>query len=209
MPLSNFATQTQFLVFVKIWSLCWLNLDALTDVLNFSAIFEDWTSINKCDAPFGGKLWTTPALHSGSNSFFFQPPCSKVSINGLLNVLSECLESKAPTRFIVVIPKQEKLPSKFMEIASLHPPCPLIQSNDSFISLSSTMTIILGLNKISMLTDPINWEIFKSRVHHLCESWGQGLLSVSESTNNLFSERSSLSLALSLDSQIMSVCKSP
>ena len=102
--------------------------------------------------------------------------------------------SKAPTRFIVVIPKQEKLPSsKFMEIASLHPPCPLIQSNGSFISLSSTMTIILGLNKISMLTDPINWEIFKSRLHHLCESWGQGLLSVSESTNNLFSERSALS----------------
>jgi hypothetical protein len=114
------------------------------------------------------------------------------SISGLLDMLGECLESKAPTRFILVLPKQEKLPAHFMELAILHPSCPLIKTDNNFIPLSCTTTIILGLNKLSMLTDPINWETFKIRLHKLCEGWGQGLVSITNSTNNLFSERSSL-----------------
>jgi hypothetical protein len=39
-----------------------LQTHAFTDIMNFSPLFEDWTSINGSDAPFGAKLWNTGTI---------------------------------------------------------------------------------------------------------------------------------------------------
>ena len=85
----------------------------LTDSWNFSPLFGDWTTANVDDAPFGGRLWSTENMHEDCNAFFFQPPDSKMNIPRLLELLVESLESKAPTRFLLVIPKQNSLPNLF------------------------------------------------------------------------------------------------
>ena len=149
-------------------------------------------SINESDVPFGARLWSTISLHSGTNSFFFQAPESKIKIQGLLETLSESLQSKAPSRFICVIPKQEILPSQFLDLVTFNIPSPLFVSPGSFVSASSTMSIVLAMNKESMLIDPINYELFKSRLLNLSKDWPPGLFSINEHSNALFSERTPL-----------------
>ena len=75
--------------------------------------FEDWTSINQSDVPFGAKLWTTPTIHSGTNSFFFQAPGTQVNIKELMDVLNEALRPKLASRFLCVIPQQDKFTPLF------------------------------------------------------------------------------------------------
>jgi len=55
------------------------------------------------------------------------------------------------------------------------------------------MSIILAMNKESSLFDPIDWRAFKHRLLKWSESWPHGLLSISATSDNLFSERSQLS----------------
>jgi len=52
--------------------------------------------------------------------------------------------------------------------------------------------MILAMNKESMLTDPIDWNVFKDRLTRWSEDWPAGLLSISSQTDLLFSERSPL-----------------
>ena len=54
------------------------------------------------------------------------------------------------------------------------------------------MSILLGMNKESMLFDPINWVLFKSRLFKWSENWPPGLLSIPDHTDALFNERSAL-----------------
>ena len=79
-----------------------LQTQGLTDSWSFCPLFDDWTSINSYDVPFGARLWTTTTMHAGCNAFFLQTPDSNVNIQGLLDVLGESLETKLPTRFVLV-----------------------------------------------------------------------------------------------------------
>jgi hypothetical protein len=90
-----------------------LHTQGLTDSWNFSPLFGDWTTANVDDALFGGRLWSTENMHEDCNALFFQPPDSKMNIPRLLEILAGSLESKTPTRFLLVIPKQNILPKSF------------------------------------------------------------------------------------------------
>ena len=119
---------------------------------------------------------------------FFQAPGTPFCIQGLLEILSEALQSKAPSRFLCILPKPEHLPSHFLELATFSPASPIFQN----ANLNCTMSIILAMNKESMLTDPIKWDVFKDRLRIWSEDWPSGLLSVSLHSDLLFSERSPL-----------------
>ena len=54
------------------------------------------------------------------------------------------------------------------------------------------MSLVLAMNKESMLIDPINWDLFKYRLIKLSEDWPRGLLIIPEHTDSLFKERSPL-----------------
>jgi hypothetical protein len=168
-----------------------LHTQGFTDSWNFSPLFGDWTSANADDALFGGRLWSTETMHEGCNALFFQPPDSKVHIPRLLELLAGSLESKAPTRFIVVVPKQNVLPKPFLEIASLSPRSPLFDFEYSEAKVASS--IVLGINKHSMATDPINWESFLHRIQDWSQNWSPGLLTINTLTDALFRERTYLS----------------
>ena len=170
-----------------------LQTHAFTDILNYSPLFDDWTSINESDTAFGAKLWRTPSLHSGKNSFLFLAPTTEINFQGLLEVLCETLQSKAPSRFLCVIPKFTKLPSQFLEIATFSANAPLFSScHGDLISTPFTISIVLAMNKESMLTDPINWEFFKEQLSRWSADGHLGVVSVLDTANTLFTERSPL-----------------
>jgi hypothetical protein len=168
-----------------------LQTHGFTDVLNYSNLFEDWTSINQSDVPFGAKLWTTPTLHSGTNSFFFQPPGTQTNIRELMNVLNEALQPKLPSRFLCVIPQQDKLPPHFLELVTFKTSSPLLSRNGNISPTLATMSLVLAMNKESMLTDPINWIEFKDCLTKWSGDWPPELLSISAQSDALFAERSS------------------
>ena len=55
------------------------------------------------------------------------------------------------------------------------------------------MPIVLGLNKYSMATDPINWESFIHRIQDWSQNWSPGLLTLNNFTDALFRERTHFS----------------
>src|SRR6185437_12929386 len=111
-----------------------------------------------------------PTTHEGRNAFFFQPPHTQVNIQGLLEILTESLETKSPTRFVAIVPKQEILPNLCLEIATLGPLCPLFSDNASVPSTCS-MSILLIANKESRAIDPINWELFLHKIACFSQNW--------------------------------------
>ena len=172
--------------------------------MNFSPLFEDWTSIIGSDVPFGAKLWNTTSLHSGTNSFLFQPPNSQIKVDGLMEILSETLQTTAPSRFVCLLPKPEKLPSHFLELAIFNSSAPIL-TNGNLTSTPVAMSLVLAMNKESMLIDPIIWDLFKSRLIKLS---GVGLLDSSKFLYRLMpSSRNvvlcSTPLALSQNTRLM------
>src|SRR6185295_3379420 len=105
--------------------------------------------VNTIDLPFGAKLWTDISTHHGTNTFMFHGPKDKVNTQGLLEVVSESLTTNLPTRFICLVPSQEKLPPHFLELATIP------NSAQLFGVGSDSMSIILAANKESLQVDPI------------------------------------------------------
>ena len=98
-----------------------LQIQGFTDSWNYSPLFGEWTSIHPEDVrlePDSGqpRPCTKDAMLSFSN-----PLTTQVNIQGLLEILTESLETKSPTRFVAVVPKQEILPNLCLEIATLGP----------------------------------------------------------------------------------------
>ncbi len=165
-----------------------LQTHGLTDSLHSSPLFQDWNSLNAVDVPFGAKLWTKPKDLHGSNLFLFHGPNDKINTRGLLDVLAESLATNLPTRFVCLVPHQEILPSRFLEVAVLHQGTPLFGFHRDEKCLSNcSMSLILAANKESLQIDPINWERFVNRIHEWCD-----LISIPKLTDALFRERVTL-----------------
>ncbi len=187
-PFSNLLPRQDLLsVLIQEFS---LQTHGLTDSLHSSPLFEDWNSLSPTDLPFGAKLWSEPKNLFGSNAFFFHGPNDKICTHGLLAVLAESLATSLPTRFVCLVPRQELLPSHFLELAVLHAGLPLFGFHGDERCLSNcSMSLILAANKESLQVDPINWERFVNRLHE----WGSSdLISIPELTDTLFRERVSL-----------------
>ena len=165
-------------------------MHGLTDSLHVSPLFEEWSSVCPEDVPFGAKLWSDVNLHQGSNVFFFHGPDDRINTKGLLEVLAESLVTKLPTRYVCLVPSQEKLPSNFLELAIIHPGAPLYGCNGSEGCLSTCpMSIILAANKESLQVDPINWEKFLGKCYQCLNG---EFITINHITDSLFRERITL-----------------
>ena len=122
-----------------------LQTQGLTDSWSFCPLFDDWTSVNPCDVPFGARLWTERTMHEGCNAFFLQTPDSNVNSQGLLKMLAESLETKIPTRFLILLPEQKSLPTQFLKIATLDPSCPLFNYDYSATRDSNSLETVCEL----------------------------------------------------------------
>ena len=111
-----------------------------------------------------------------------------MNTQGLLAVLSESLATNLPTRFVCLVPSQEKLPPHFLELAVIQRSAPLFGFNYDEKCLSTcSMSIILAANKESLQVDPVNWEKFVGRL----SEWSD-FIKIPKITDNLFRERVSL-----------------
>ena len=110
-------------------------------------------------------------------------------------MLAESLETRLPTRFLLILPEQKSLPSQFLKIATLDPGCPLFNYDYSVTreTLPCSMSIALALNKESMAIDPIDWESFSDQIQTFSQNWPQRALKISSFTDALFRERTQLS----------------
>ena len=108
-----------------------------------------------------------------------------------MEILSETLQTTAPSRFVCLLPKPEKLPSHFLELAIFNSSAPIL-TNGNLTSTPVAMSLVLAMNKESMLIDPIIWDLFKSRLIKLSGGWPPGLLQIPLQTDALFKERSPL-----------------
>jgi hypothetical protein len=146
--------------------------------------------VSAADAPFGAKLWIDANMHQGSNVFLFHGPDDRINTKGLLEVLAESLATKLPTRYVCLVPSQEKLPPNFLELAIIHPGAPLFGFNGSEGCLSTCpMSIILAANKESLQVDPINWEKFTSKLY---QCLNDEFITIPTMTEALFRERITL-----------------
>ena len=171
-----------------------LQTQGFSDSMNFSPGFDEWTSTNTGDIPFGAELWTFAAMHGGRNTFFFRAPNHSADTQGLLGIIAESLETKAPTRAVCLIPKQENLPHSFLELFTIQASCPLFGYDQSVESVSPCdMSVVLSLNKESMVIDPIQWDSFTSKIRCWSQYWPPDSVSLSQRTCDLFRERVSLS----------------
>ena len=129
-----------------------------------------------------------------SNTFFFRAPNHSADTQGLLGIIAESLETKAPTRAVCLIPKQENLPHSFLELFTIQASCPLFGYDQSVESVSPCdMSVVLSLNKESMVIDPIQWDSFTSKIRCWSQYWPPDSVSLSQRTCDLFRERVSLS----------------
>ena len=170
-----------------------LQTHGLTGALHYCSLFEEWSSTDPLDVPFGASLWSTSDNVKGSNSFFFLSSVETCS-QELLETLMESLDTKDPTRCVCMIPRQDTLPSFALEVATFPAGSPLFGYDYSTGSLAPcAMSIILVLNKESLAIDPINWESLTDKLCALSQNWTCAPMTIAKETDFLFRERISQS----------------
>jgi len=113
-------------------------------------------------------------------------------MSALMNRLVESLSESMPTRFLCLTPSRKDLPRHVLEITRISAGSPFCYRTDSQvpIALPFDISFLLFLNKESMLIDPIDWDMFVSRITVWAKS-GQSII-IPQPTDALFKERSSL-----------------
>src|SRR5882757_6014508 len=74
-----------------------LQTHGLTGALHYCSLFEEWSSTDPLDVPFGASLWSTSDTLKGSNSFLFLSSVETCS-QELLETLMESLDTKDKMR---------------------------------------------------------------------------------------------------------------
>ena len=106
-----------------------------------------------------------------------------LSTLGLLEVLSESLATNLPTRFVCLIPSQDKLPSHFLELATIDHNAPLFGFKKDASCLSQcTMSIVLASSTQSI----------GERLYGRLVEWSTDHITIPKSTDDLFRERETL-----------------
>ena len=175
-----------------------LSVEANRSSLGRSDLFDEYCSSNQHDQSFGslGSFWEVNLI--GKNMLLvFGEKDFKVIQQGLLDRVSLLVNSKRPTRILLIAPSSslpEKLPRTILKVASISSGLPMIRPADvvgSSISTSMPFTVLLALNKESMSIDPIDWEKFRSEVLAWAENSCPNF-QINSVTDNLFSERTPL-----------------
>jgi ribonuclease HI len=177
-----------------------LRIEGATNALYRSSSFSGWCSTEKDDKQFGslGSLFESDL--GGHNSFILTHDSKNPHTNRLHGIIQQWTSSQKPTRVVMIAPTQIVEPwfrprdRKILEIAHSLTGFPLFHDNHSVDQLgprllsAEPMSIIIALNKESMILDPINWFALKSDLSEWALAHCPDLI-ISESCDNLFRER--------------------
>ena len=149
-----------------------IQVEGFTDALRHSVAFEHWCSSNPDDRAFGSLGNFFDMDLRGRNVFLCPEP---QSLEEMFQRIETLVNATAPTRFLVLLPSHAS--HGFLTIASLTN-CPVFSDHKTDLSL------VLALNKESMLIDPIDWTSFVLRI----QEWSPRV-SIPALTNAMFQER--------------------
>ena len=151
-----------------------LNVEGSTNPLQHFAGFEQWYSLEPEDRVFGAAGNFFDSNLAGTNSFIFP---SLDSVERSIQKASSIIESPAPSRVLMLIPSN--VDHKFLKIADVYD-CPVFSDGVS----SSELSLVLALNKESLVLDPIDWTAAYSQL----KEWSANV-QIPGLTDALFKER--------------------
>ena len=151
-----------------------LNVEGSTNPLHRFAGFEQWHSLDPEDRVFGATGNFFDSNLAGRNSFIFP---SSDSVEKSIAKASSIIESPAPSRVLMLVPSN--VDHKFLKIADVSN-CPVF----SVEGLSSELSLVLALNKESLVLDPIDWSSACSQL----KEWSANV-QIPDLTDALFKER--------------------
>lgn len=186
-----------------------LTVEGLTDALHHSEVLEEWWSSDDIDKNFGAKVDWRKQECAGRN-IFVNPQSSdseedqKVLYDFITKAKDE-LKQLAPTRFLFVVPHSKEpgggkaftmaVKARFLEIARFKkdslesiPPNAFRSAHPIVSPNSIQLSLFLGINKESLLRDPIPWNLLCDELRKWALLNG-GSLTIPDHTNALFQER--------------------
>ena len=107
--------------------------------------------------------------------------------------------SQTSQRDLCLAPREAKVSPDLLVIAHFAADSPLFAPADALgcdrqrIKLSAPMSLLLAVNKESMVVDPINWSSLSSKLKETALHWSSGQLTIPDHTDALFRERTHLS----------------
>ena len=139
--------------------------------------FEHWCSPNPEDRTFGALGSYLDSDLSGKNTFVFP---DQESLHQAILKTNTLIESPTPTRVLLLLPTATAAEHKFLVIAHISG-CPIYSEREL---RSPDLSLVLALNKESMIYDPIDWALISTRL----KGWSE-LLRIPALTDSLFRER--------------------
>ena len=179
MPLKGHVDLPADLLLIIVQELS-LWIEAKTDSIHRNRIFSEWYSLNWDDSDFGSQ--GTPLFMSfrGGNTYLNLLNDADHFVEKMIELLQEHLSSPAPTRTLIV--GDAKLMSKYPKDPRFMP----IGEVES--AVLGRISMVLVLNKASMIVDPISWDSLVSKISDWSNKSSTRVI-FSMNTDALFRER--------------------
>ena len=169
-----------------------LQVEGTTDALHRSALFQKWCAQDVENSAFGAYGPMQSQNLAGKNTFLILHSLTQYTPKDhVFGVLKGWIDSKKPTRIVMIASKADvehyvhPKDRRVFEIAHIPSQFPF---TNCCSNTSCPTSIVLILNKESMLSDPIDWPSLKNDLR----DWADSLhieLSIPDWTDKLFLER--------------------
>ena len=159
-----------------------LSVEGISNVLSHQELFPDWCSNDPADKWFGARKC---ALEEDFSGYFNCINETKEFTEQLLARLFQALDSQRPTRAVIVAPLTFLSGHKH---TLLLPLCSLNWDRELSQEHSPKLSVVLALNKESMLIDPIFWTAFCVKLREWSHQ-NRVPATIPERTDWLFKER--------------------
>ena len=152
-------------------------MEGFATPLSHSNEFQYWCSESAADQEFGalGSFFSYDL--SGKNTFGFIQEDDPASAGAVITRTEKFIEASCSSRVLLLLPST--IHHKFITIAHLSG-CPLFLNHQDV----SNFSLVLAVNKESILTDPINWSLVAARL----SEWSHHVR-IPETTDARFRER--------------------
>jgi hypothetical protein len=164
LPCGIVLPQDLLSILVRRLHLC---VEGSTTVLHKSPLFAEWCSSDKYDLRFGSKGSSREYDFTGSNSLlFFNKSIDEKTRKRMIAKVREWVTSKKPTRILLITPSQDvqsilrPTDRCLLEIARSQSDFPVLHCSinnvtSPLLGTAMPMSIVLALNKESMILDPM------------------------------------------------------
>ena len=164
-----------------------LEVEGNSSALRRCVAFPEWGSESSNDLWFGAKSSPLQLAFQGFNSYFNLLRSSDDFKTKILAQTRFSLDSTKPTRVLIVgsadLLRHAECDRRFLHVAGVVE-----------VDGRTEFSIVLALNKTSMVRDPISWYGFKAKLQDWADTFGFRVM-IPGLTNSLFLERRPINVA--------------